>query len=107
MERSVKNTPIENVEEHPWLVHVAFRFQPERSLLLKSIRKQLAKKLKKRLKMTDKEFLDFILQSKVPDERICRELGVSKQTIKRWKEGRSSPHPAVRSSVIKAFNMAT
>lgn len=108
MERSAVNAQTENVEELPWLVHAVFRFQPEKSLLLKCTRKQLDKKLKKKLKkMTDREFLDFVNKSKVPVERITRELGVSKSTVQRWKEGRSMPHPAVRSWVNKAFNLPT
>ncbi len=55
--------------------------------------------------MTDKDFIDFINKSQVPVEKITKELGVSKTTVQRWKEGRSMPHPAVRSWVIKAFNI--
>lgn len=57
--------------------------------------------------MTDRDFIDFINKSQVPVERITRELGVSKPTVQRWKEGRALPHPAIRSWVVKAFNIPT
>lgn len=108
MARNVVNAQIENVEELPWLAHVAFRSQQKESLLLKSTRSVKDKKLRKRFNpMTDKDFLDFINKSQVPVEKITKELGVSKSTVQRWKDGRSLPHPAIRSSVVKAFNMAT
>ncbi len=53
--------------------------------------------------MTDEDFTKLMQITTVPEDEITKEFGISKSTVKRWKEGKSMPHPAVRQHVVDFF----
>ncbi|MBI3046420.1 MAG: hypothetical protein HYY86_02705 [Candidatus Harrisonbacteria bacterium] len=68
-------------------------------------RNELILKIQAASKEDDKEFQEIIAtlldQGFLTETDLCREIGASKPTIRRWKEGKSSPLPLMRLHLFK------